>query len=222
MKKFLLFSLLGFITLLSVSCSKESTPLTVSPEQITCYTDMTVQIEATPSEGATYAVADDFYAKVDDTGLVTARKVGKTEIHVSSPNGAKTIPCTVIPKYTLCDDMTQYVGTSISSVISKFGTNYTSKTGTDGVTTYTYQNYNSYLTGLGFSVKNGIVDNVLLAISTKYTSQFTDYLTERYSVVGMQNDIFFFLDHDKKVIIAFTVYSYNMLTVMYYPYSASD
>lgn len=223
MKKHIqLLALTGIVLAFFASCQKESTPLTVSPDSITLYTEGTKQISATPSEGVSFNVADEFYAKVDESGLVTAKKVGSTDITVSSANGVKTVPVTILPKYTLYEDLTPYIGASISTITSKFGSGYTTSQNTDGSTTYTYKNYNKYTAGLGFKITNGICESAMVAASTTYTSMLTDYLIERYYAVGMQNDIFFFLDHDKKVAIAFTVYSYSTLSVMYYPYNSSE
>lgn len=221
-KSIQLLALTGILLVFATGCQKESTPLTVSPDAITLYTDGTKQISASPSEGVSYKVNDEFYAKADENGLVTAKKVGKTDITVSSSNGVKTIPVTVLPKYTLYEDLTPYIGASVSTITNKFGSGYTTSQNTDGSTTYTYKNYNMYTAGLGFKITNGKCDSAIVAASTTYTSMLSDYLIERYYVVGMQNDIFFFLDHDKKVAIAFTVYSYSTLSVMYYPYNSSD
>lgn len=220
MKKSILFALLGF-AIISTGCQKEATPLSVTPESISLYTEMTKQITATPSEGVSYESSDPFYAKVDESGLVTANKVGKTNITVKSPNGVKSVPVTVIPKYTLYEDLTPYVNASLSTITSKFGSSYTTATNSDGSVTYTYKNPTSYASGFGFIIKNGVCTSVMVAVSTSYASMITDYLIERYYVVGMQNDMFFFLDHDKKVAIAMSVYSYSMISVLYYPYNAS-
>ena len=113
-----LFALLG-LAIISTSCQKDATPLSVTPESISMYTEMTKQITATPSEGVTYESVDPFYADVNESGLVTANKVGKTNITVKSPNGVKSVPVTVMPKYTLYDDLTPYVNASLSTITSK-------------------------------------------------------------------------------------------------------
>lgn len=220
MKKTIYFALLG-LAIISTSCQKDATPLSVTPESISMYTEMTKQITATPSEGVTYESVDPFYADVNESGLVTANKVGKTNITVKSPNGVKSVPVTVMPKYTLYDDLTPYVNASLSTITSKFGSNYTTATNSDGSITYTYKNPTSYAAGFGFIIKNGVCTSIMVAVSTANTSMLTDYLIERYYIVGMQNNIFFFLDHDKKVAIAMSVYSISAISVLYYPYTES-
>lgn len=218
MNKLIPFALMG-AALISAGCQKEATPLTVSPESVTLYSEGTAQITASPVDDVTYTSQDDFYAEVNETGLITANKVGQTNITVSSPNGVKSIPVTVIPKYTLYEDLTPYVGVPLSTITAKFGTDYTTATNKSGSVTYTFKAPTSYVAGIGFIIENGKCTSIMAAVSTKYTSMLTKYLIERYNIVGMQNDYYFFLNHDKNVTITYTVYSYSALMVLYTPYT---
>lgn len=218
MNKLIPFALMG-AALVSAGCQKEATPLTVSPESVTLYCDGTAQITASPAEGVTYTSDDTFYATVDDTGLITAEKVGQTKITVSSSNGVKSIPVTIMPQYTLYEDLTPYIGASLNTITAKYGTNYTTATNKDGSVTYTFKDPTSYVAGLGFNMEGGKCASAMVAVSTKYLSMLTKYLLERYAVIGMQNDYYFFLNHDKNVTITYTVYSYSTLMVLYTPYS---
>lgn len=219
MNKLISFALMG-AALVSAGCQKEATPLTVSPESVTLYCDGTAQITASPAEGVTYTSDDTFYATVDDTGLITAEKVGQTKIIVSSSNGVKSIPVTVMPQYTLYEDLTPYIGASLNTITAKYGTNYTTATNKDGSVTYTFKDPTSYVAGLGFNMEGGKCASAMVAVSTKYLSMLTKYLLERYSVIGMQNDYYFFLNHDKNVTITYTLYSLDALLVLYTPYTS--
>lgn len=218
MNKLIPFALMC-AALISAGCQKEATPLTVSPESVTLYCDGTAQITASPVDGVTYTSQDEFYAEVSETGLITANKIGQTNITVSSPNGVKSIPVTVLPQYTLYEDLTPYIGASLSNITAKYCTDYTTATNKDGSVTYTFKNPTSYVAGIGFIIENGKCTSAMVAVSTSHTSMLTKYLIERYAVVGMQNDMYFFLNHDKDVTITYTVYSYSTLMVLYTPYT---
>lgn len=202
------------------SCQK-STPLTVSPDSITVYSEGTAQLSATPADGVTYSVKDDFYAKVDANGLVTGKKVGKTEVTVSSGNGLVNVPVTVLSKYTLYPELESLIGASTSKVTSVLGSNYKESTNSKGQKTYTYTNYNTFTFGIVVTFNGSTCSDIGVVISTTYLTQFVNYLKERYTVAGMQNDYYFFLDHDEKVVITMTLYNVNYMMAIYMPYTSS-
>lgn len=219
MKK--LFSIsICLCALVLASCEKAS-QLSVEPSSISLYTEGTKQLNVTPSKGVTYDSVDDFYASVSNTGLVTANKVGKTYIRVTSKSSSTSIPVTVMPKYTLYPEVESLVGQSVSKMTSVLGTNYKQGTTSSGETSYTYANYNTYAYGIVCTFKNGVCTSVGTIVSTTHLSKFCDYLIERYYVAGMQNDYYFFLDHDKKVVITMTLYNAYYMMAIYMPYTSS-
>lgn len=213
MKRIIPISCALFALLLS-SCQK-STPLTVDPSEIVLYSEGTKQITANPSDGVTFTSEDEFYAKVDANGLVTANRVGKTNIRVSSDNGTATIPVTVMSKYSLYPELEPIVNSPVSTMTKILGSNYQQGTSSKGETTYTYANYNSYTTGIVATFSNGVCSYIGVVIPTSNLTMFVDYLLERYAVAGMQNDYYFFLDHDKKVVITMTLYNLNYMMALY-------
>lgn len=219
MKKVII--LIGALLPMLFGCQKEAANLTVSPSEISMYAEGTKEITTNASD-ATFKSMDEYYAEVDSKGLVTANKVGNTEITVSGNGQVKKVPVTIIPQYNLYPDLDVLIGKSKSDVTKLLGTNYKSSTTSSGQEMWTYASYNSYTAGLGFTFKsNGTVEYAMAAISTSYTSMLTKALIERYTVAGMLNDYYFFLNHGKKVVIGLTVYSANILAVMYMEYSGS-
>ena len=198
-----------------IGCQKEAANLTVSPSEITLYAEGTKAI-TTNASNATFTSEDDYYAEVDESGLVTANKVGNTKITVSGNGQVKKVPVTIMPQYNLYPDIDVLIGKSKSEVTKLLGSNYKTSTTSGGQEMWTYFSYNSYTVFLGFYFKsNGMVEHAMVAISTSYTSMLTKALIERYNIAGMQNDHYFFLNHGKKVVIALTVYSASALAVMY-------
>ena len=215
-------SLLSIVCLACfLSCSKEETKkLEVTPTNITVYSEGTTQL-TTNVDDATFKSADDFYATVDEVGLVTGNKVGETEIVVSSAHGTVKVPVTIMNKYSLYPDVDGLIGKSASDVTNVLGTSYTTSTTSSGGTNYTYINPTSYAAGIVATIESGKCSAIGVLISTSNTSMLTKHLLERYSVAGMQNDYYFFLNHDKNVVIALNVYSASYLMVIYMPYSSS-
>lgn len=203
-----------------MSCSKEESKLTASPETITLYSKGTTQI-TTNADDAIFKSSDEFYAEVDATGMVTANKVGNTEIIVTGKGSSIKVPVTIMPKYKLFPDLDEYIGKSSSYVTSTFGSNYTAGTTSKGYITYTYTDYNIYATIISFTFENDVVSSIGVAVPTTYTSQLTSSLIERYTVTGTLNDVYYFLNHDENVLLGMQVYTASYLMVIYMSYSSS-
>ncbi len=159
-----------------IGCQKEAANLTVSPSEITLYAEGTKAI-TTNASNATFTSEDDYYAEVDESGLVTANKVGNTKITASGNWQVKKIPVTIMPQYNLYPDIDVLIGKSKSEVTKLLGTNYKTSTTSGGQEMWTYFSYNSYTAFLGFTFKsNGTVEHAMVAISTSYTSRLTKAL----------------------------------------------
>ena len=196
------------------SCEKSS-KLTVAPEEIILYSEGSTKI-TTNASSPTFTVADDFYASVEADGTVKAKKVGETTIRVSGNGETTSVPVTIMSMYSLYPDLDKIVGKNKSAVSSLLGSGYT--TGTDS---WVYKNYNSYTDGIVVTFENERVSSVGAIVSTSYTSMMSKYLLERYSLVGMQNDMYFFLNHDKNASVVFSVYNVSYLMAVYVPYTDS-
>lgn len=223
MKKVLLLVAIGFVL---ISCNEiavkpEEKKLEVDPTIITVYPDGRRQI-TTNAEDATFSSSDTFYASVDETGMVTGNKVGKTEIVVSSSIGNARIPITIMGEYSLYPDVDGLIGKSMAEVTAIMGTPKDVSTASTGSTLYTYPEPTTYTTGMGFSFKNGKCEYIMAIVSTSYTSMLSKHLIERYAVVGKQNDVYYFLNHDKDVVITLQVYNLYYLSVYYMPYTPSN
>lgn len=219
--KNLLTIILCTMTIVMVSCEKANTKLEVTPGTVSLYANGTKQLTTTPSTGVTFSSEDKFYAEVSSDGLVKANKVGRTNIKVTSKNQTSFVPVTIMPKYTLYPELESIVGAPVSKMTSILGTNYKQGITSSGDISYTYAEYNNYTYGIVCTFKNGVCNNIGTIVSTTYLNQFCDYLIERYTVAGMQNDYYFFLDHDQKTIISMTLYNAYYMMAIYIPYSGS-
>jgi len=197
-----------------ISCDQEieKTPLQVTPGRVSIYSDGSAQLKATPSDGVCYSILDDFYASVNSSGLVEGKRIGSTTVVASSKNGEVQIPVTVISKYSLYPELESYVGVSLNEITKKFGSDYSLVNG--GII---YEDYNVYTKALLFMQKNGVYNSAAALVKIAYTSSLVKYLNERYKLVYIQNDQYYFFNHDEKVAIVMEVYNSSYLVVMYIP-----
>lgn len=205
----------------AISCQKHSTPLTVEPSSISVYSGGTKQLLSHPAEGVTYSSADKYYAEVDENGLVTGNKVGNTNIIASSGNGTVTIPVTIMSQYSLYPELDPIVNSSKATMTNILGTDFTESTSDKGETVYTYKNYNTFTSGIVAIFVNGVCDNIGVLISTSHLTKFVSHLKERYIIAGMQNDCYFFLNHDKNVVITMALYNSRYMIALYTPYKGT-
>ena len=186
----------------------------VSPTEIAVYSEGTQQI-TTNVEDAQFSSQDDFYASVESSGLVTGNKVGTTEILVSSSNGTARIPVTVLNKYSLYPDLDGLIGKGLSDFTKLLGSDYSTSTTTSGEPMYGFSNPSTYASLIACTISGNKCSSIVVAVPTTYTSMLTKHLVERYTVAGTQNGYYFFLNHDKKVVITLYVYSASLLAVLY-------
>lgn len=98
MKK--LFGLL--LLLLAVSSCKEDADMIIrTPQRIHLYPGEQKQIEAESSLKIQYSSLNDYFATVDENGMVTARYVGDTQVRLSTTACTEFIQVSVVPRYTL-------------------------------------------------------------------------------------------------------------------------
>lgn len=197
-----------------LGCGKETPKLTVTPTEIALYSEGTKQI-TTNATDATFTVNDDFYASVEANGIVTANKVGETEVLINSSYGSAVVPVIVMPQYSLYPDVDALIGKGLSDVVEVMGSSYETSTSDDGELQYMYLNPTSYCEILGFTFSGSKCKAVVAFIPTEHTTKITKALIERYTVAGMQNDYYFFLNHDENVTIALTVYTAKYIGVVY-------
>ena len=212
MKKIAFFTLFGALVL--AGCTKDGKKLEVTPDSITVYADGTKQL-STNVDDATFSSSDEYYATVSETGLVTGEKVGETEIVVSSSSGTVKVPITIMHQYSLYPDVDGLVGKTLSDITKVMGSNYESSTSSSGEMTYLYRNPTSYVDAIMFMMKGSVVETIGVLVPTTNTSMIAKHLIERYTVAGMQNDMYFFLNHGKQTAIAMQVYSVKYIIVMY-------
>jgi hypothetical protein len=117
MKKFIIL-LVALFTI--ISCAKDdSDDITVDQNSLEIFSGGTHQI-TTNQSNPVYSSEDAFVATVSETGLITAKHVGKTFIDV---NGSRKITITVEAKYELYEPVHDF-SLKKAEIRSKLGTPY--------------------------------------------------------------------------------------------------
>lgn len=194
-----------------VGCGKDnyttSKRIEFSPGSITLHRNETEQV-TTNADDAIFACEDDFYASVDNNGLVNGLRVGKTKVTITSSIGKASIPVTIEPQYRLSlIDFDLLVGTTKGVVTSTFG--QPNKTTTNGngnpLLIWTapsdyLMNPTGYITEIRAALENDTCSLIAIFVraSTTTANFTTGYLFERYLFQIEIDNTYVFSDHDNK------------------------
>lgn len=214
-----------FIPFAVCSCSgDDESPLVVTPASVSMHYDETQQLSA---EGATsWLTNDEFVAKVDSKGLVTARHIGNTQIVVSDGKRTATCEVTVTPEYSLYDDPILDWGASKSSIQSK--EKHEKGTSSDSnILVYNYT-FGNNVCVMGYTFENGKLKSVTAMMDNSLYLRTGYYLIERFQPVAATKDYdYVFVDametNKVKTIVYFALYksgSKTYTTVIYGDYAA--
>lgn len=229
MKNFFRFTGLIVLTITNfwfLSCSKDSDeePLTVTPSSVSMHYEDTQQLKA---EGATkWLSSDEFVAKVNSSGLITANHVGTTEIVASDGNRTANCKVTVTPEYYLYDDPILEWGVSMANIESA---EKHKKVGSSSSTMLSYDySFDSNACAMGYTFENGKLKNVLAMFSYSLYLRAGYYLLERYQPITAGDDYDYILvDALKaekcKTVVYFTTYksgTTTYVTILYSDYSS--
>lgn len=215
MRKFSIV-LLAIIAISFVGCKKEKL-ITLSTTATTLHHGETYQISAQCDNPITYTSSNEYYAKVSSLGKITAQYVGKTTIRLKSEDDTRTFTVNVAPKSNLYPEPNIKFGESKSSVISKYGTPTTTNSGIG------YNDYSPNAPILLVTLDNNdCVTSYGLAVKSAFTSELSDFLGERYEIIGYDDDVFYYRNglnaSSSTMAVALTLYNVSYWLVAYMPY----
>lgn len=226
MKNTISFWGLAFIAVLIVSsnsCKKDdddSISLSVS-EKILNFGDK-YQIEASSSSKITYSVENEYNAEVSETGVVTAKYIGETNIILENAEDKKTLKIIVEPKYNVYPEPDIEFGDTKNSIIAQFGNDYIESESTIG-----YFDYSSNAPMIIFTFdESNILDGYTVLINSTYSSMLDDFLAERYFHLGVYEDLDLYLNKTSvtsaSMAIGIGIYDASYWMVTYVPYSYTE
>lgn len=211
MKKiFLLLAIM--LPMVFTSCSDDDeSGLSLNKSNITLYSEDTEQLEA--NDNVDWLSESEFVASVDANGLVTGNHVGTTNIIAS--NGSETSKCAieVKPKFNTFTEPVLDFGVTKEVIKSRESRTILSETDNSLV----YSGENDALNMIAYLFENGRLSVAGAAVSFAYTSELTNFLLERYQVIGEENGLYVFINNDLDncdMIVSLSVES-NYLLVTY-------
>lgn len=217
-----------FITILCLIIASSCDPLfddepalSVLPLSISMYADETYQLNVNKTK-VNYIVEDSWYASVNASGLVTARRKGNTTIRVTDGANSYNVNVEVKSKYEIYPELDEYLYKTISNLSSVFG-NYDDidYLGDDEIVAniYWYRNRGKYSISFGFFIDATDTEKkivaILVSIPVEYEKQMETYLWDRYYCSETVNDIYLLHNHDKTVYLRLeyiaSSYAYSVL-----------
>jgi hypothetical protein len=195
MKKLRIYGivLMCVMGLVSVSCgSDDDSPstLSVNPSAVSLYYDDTQQLSAT---GATsWTTENEFVAKVDANGLVTANHIGSANIIASNGDAMGKCTVTVKPKYNCYDTPLLNWGSSKNTISASETHTKESSTNSNNLV-YVYNNGTTSVIVQYIFKDNSLYGVNVVATYLDYVS-IGYYLLERYQPFYQDDGVFYFID----------------------------
>lgn len=207
------------IPLLFVGCSSDDDDNSIKLEQdkfVMNYSD-TKQINATSKSEIVYSTESEYVAKVSDSGMITAGRVGETNILLTNGENSKNVSVTVEPKYDLFPEPIGKVklGDLKTSIKTAFGTpDYEDATGM--IYNNYYKNY-AYM----FLLENNKITSMSVVIPTlSLPDNLASFLSERYLIVSLSGYTSSFINEKKDMAVGLSP-SDNLanMFIMYFPFN---
>jgi hypothetical protein len=217
MKRILFY--LAVLPMVFYGCSNNDEPdvISLKVSEKTLYHEDEYQIEATSKAAITYSSENEYHAMVSETGLVTAKFVGETNVLLSNSGETKSFKVIVKPKSNLYPEPEVKFGDSKSSIITKFGT-----PGTETSSGVAYSNYSNSAPILMFLFdSSNKLTSYAIMVKSAYSSVLADFLLERYLAVSEKDGTFLFINglnaNTATMIIGIELYNISYWRAIYVP-----
>ncbi|MHC1689825.1 MAG: Ig-like domain-containing protein [Bacteroidales bacterium] len=165
-----------------LACQKEPV-LTLEQTNISLKSGENFSISATGFDSYTFTSQDEYVAKVSATGVVTAQRIGKTNIVVKAEDKVAYFNVEVAPAYNFFIEPITEWGMSRAQLVSKLGTPASSTASGVG---YTHSSAIAPISVYLFDSKGLSVSSIL--INSNYSSQLGSFMAERYLPVSIDAD----------------------------------
>lgn len=213
--------ILLLLCVMTMSSCKDEIKLKESSK--TLYRGEVYEIELTSKSPISYSVLDDFIVgrpmvsiSIDSgkkhSRTVQAKHVGSTQVIFTNDEDTKVFYVTVAPRYHTYAEPQIAFGDTKSQVIAALGTPDVDLSSGIG-----YANYSNNCQ-LIITFENDMVANYTVVVPALHASELTDFLIERYELLGVSDGISIFYNHDKSVAIAKQVNDDGNEMVTYLPF----
>ena len=172
------------------SCSKNEADLVLEPSSIQLKVGETKKIQVLNNNtDINWSVVKDYFATVDDYGVVTGRKVGKTIAIAQSGDKKSTCKIEIIPRYdTYIEPVTEF-GITMSELIEKVGPPVKITTNSVGTTYHYNQNISGSIKARYLFV-SGLLKESLIIIpwNNESREEVFNFIGERYILMNAYPD----------------------------------
>jgi hypothetical protein len=162
-----------------LACKKEPV-LTLEQTSVSLKSGDNFTIKASGFDSYLFNTQEEYIAKVSSTGVVTAQKIGKTNIVVKAEDKVAYFNVEVAPLYNFFKEPIMEWGMLRAQLISKLGTPASSTA--DGVG-YTSSSTIAPMTVYLFDSKGLYASSII--INSNYSSQLGSFMVERYITVSV-------------------------------------
>lgn len=216
-KILLLFVLLCTTVLSSCKKDEDQTIQVSTKSPVVLNYEQTANIDAVSTQPISYNSENEFHAKVSSTGVITARRVGETQINLTNGSDLKSIQVVVEPKFNLYKTPSTEWGTTKSQIKAQYG-----KPDSETANGVGYSNYSSTapIVAFIFNSNDRLISSAVM-VKTTYASTLADFLIERYLPIDVNTTEYTAafvngLSVEKiTTIVGFSVYNLNYLMVVY-------
>jgi len=186
MKKLILLTL---IVVAFIGCSKDEPDLISLPltEKTLNYGDE-YQIEATSKSLITYKSSDDYFATINELGLIKAGFVGEANITLSNLEDTKNFKVTIEPKSTLYQEPQIKFGISKSDIIQKYGI-----PDSQSADMMLYEENSAKTPVLFFAFSGETLISYGLIVNALFSSELGKFLGERYKLISVDSEDYSFV-----------------------------
>lgn len=217
-----LFLLLLVLPIVFVSCgSEEDDAIYLKETNKTLKHGNTYQINTTSSYKISYVSENEYHATVSESGLVTAGRIGETNIVLTDGNDTKKFKVTINPESTMYPDPNLEFGISKADLIKKLG--MPNKETSDGMS---YDNFSTKAPQVAYLFdSNNKLKSVGVIVKTAYSSELGTYLAERYVYgTSIEEDYTLIFVNALKLekvtmLIGASLYNTSYWMTIYMPYS---
>lgn len=214
-----IYALLALSVMSFSACSDDDgddeKSFTVNPSSVTFRHGDEVQLEASDNTQVTWSVLDDYYAKIDDSGKLTALHVGATAVKATDSQGKfVSVPVAVVPEYLTYTE--PYLGWGASKSEVKGKENRTLDSEDDDNLFYAGDNFI-----LGYVFKDGALSGAVIMLKSYDLEEVVAFLGERYWYLGKKDKMYLFSD-EKNVALGVQLRSLTTIAITYVPYTAGN
>lgn len=221
MKKLLLFLLVLPFVLGSCGSDDDDDSISLKETEKVLKYGETYQINATSSNKISYTSENKYHATVSESGLVTAGRIGETQISVSDGKSTKKFKVTVNAESNLYPEPNIEFGISKADLIKKLGT---PDSQTDSGIGYLNYSTNAPIAMYLFD-SNGKLNSSTVMVKTAYSSELGTFFKERYVYgTSIEEDYtLIFVNalkiEDATMLIGASLYNANYWSTTYMPYA---